>query len=272
MKDIRELLKEERYQTRKYESGNSAECKAFEKLNNFGDTFTLFDDLLEELKRPATQSEYVEEYLMRVKEFMFDERYMTKSGARIITKTYENKTFKSQIKWNDELEKTVLARASRTYTSLLVEYTTEFQFKKIGSRKEFTVHSDRHIDTVFGADLVLTSQKGQVYVHVLLDSFWSRKAMAKKAKYKGVLMVDDKKYLWERDWSKYHVELFYLKQANNYSTEVINGNPILREEYLEDCAEVWFTDTENVEKHGKENSLNKFYDWLDEKNVFYLPF
>lgn len=268
--NIRDLLAEKRYKTKKYHDSQTEESVEFNKINNFGDTFTVFDDFVEKYDRPPTQTEYVEEYVSRVKLFMLDD--LNKDGYKEIKKDYGNKIQYVFFKWNWKLTQAVEARASRTYESLLVEYTTEIQLREMGKKYGFTVFSNRHVDTAFGADLVLENEKGLVYVHVLADTKSSKNAMTRKAKIKGVVNVNDERYQWTRDWSKYHVELLYKRDIDFYSTNKINGNPILEEEYLKDCVDSWFADTENVEPKSENNSLNVFLDWLLEIGVNWLPF
>lgn len=258
MKKIRELLKTKEYRAKEYPRVVFPE---FERCNNYGDILDLFEELHEQNGVFPSQSQYIEEGINRCRAFF------SKQGGRISFNA-KNKYGDSKnyyLLWNEKTIKAVKNRLARTYRSKLIEYVAEIQLMEM-----FEVcwtASDKLIDLTLGADIVLgLPEKNQiVYFHVTEASKWGSKWKDKE--FRDAYILDDKKkkHYWTRNWDLGHIDLSY-DQKESGSTEIVNGNPILKEDYIEsriDMLDIF----ECTEPINSKSSIFQFHVWLKENEI-----
>lgn len=259
---IRELLGQDLYNIVEVEKVRNA---SFEALNYYGEIFTVFDDLLKGLGRVPSQREYIQEYIWRAKAFFTDEEKVDSTGGLWIAfgTTYH------LFRWNEALVKAIINRAGRTYQSLLVEYTTAQQLKNIFPNAKVVISG--LVDVAFGSDIVLEMDGKITYLHVFSNTYWGHKGFSNKAHRPGKAKDrEGKTHCWKREWSVAHTPLAFGREEDNM-TEIINGNPLFKEEALKEYIEKIFT-TEGmyeVVSDSNETQLDKFIKWCEDHNIDY---
>ncbi|MEB6213513.1 hypothetical protein MXL49_16655 [Enterococcus casseliflavus] len=257
--EIRKLLNKEDFMIEEIEKVYYPE---FENINGYGDIFTVFDEWVQAFGTPPSQSEYVDEYTSRAKEFFTDTHYIELDGSRTVSSYRGTYTFF----WNEKLEKAVRNRASRTYQSLMVEYTTAIQIKNLFP--DIKVIMSPTIDTCYGSDLVLFNGNKISCIHIFSDTHWGWKGFERKKTRKGfILSRDNIKCYWQRDWSKGHIPLTFSR-FNSSSTEIINGNSIFKEEHIKKVIEDIFTQEGKYQVVG-ESTFEEFIEWCRVKDIDY---
>lgn len=259
---IRELLGQDQYNIIEVEKVKNA---SFEALNYYGETFTVFDDLLKELGRVPSQREYIQEYIWRAKAFFTDEEKVDSNGILWVTFGTTSRMFR----WNEGLVKAIINRAGRTYQSLLVEYTTAQQLKNIFPNSKVVVSG--LVDMAFGSDIVLEMEGKITYIHVFSNTYWGHKGFSNKAHRPGrATDIEGKRHCWKREWSVAHSPLAFGREEDNM-TEIINGNPLFKEEALKQYIEnIFSTDgMYEVVSSSNETQLGKFIKWCEDHNIDY---
>lgn len=259
--NVRELLNSELYTIKEIERVSYPE---FEQINYFGDTFNLFDELIVQLGRPATQHEYIQEYIYRAKAFFTAERYLENNGSRKV----KVKGITYSFIWNEQLVKAVIQRANRTYQSLMVEYTTALQIKELFPESKILMSP--LIDSCFGSDIVLMMDGKVSYIHVFSDTYWGHEGFKRKEKRHGIAKnTTGHTSFYKRNWSTAHVPLAFGREENEM-TEIVNGNPLLKEDKLKECIEDLFnTPGKHESVMTGHSQIEKFIKWCADNSIDY---
>lgn len=263
IKQLEELLKTDAYRATNYPCHNLPE---FEELSDYGNIKTLFDDLLTQLGRPPSQKEYVTAGTARAKEFF---KPNTFGGRASVHTAYKNgKTKQLSFIWNSELITAVQKRLSRTYPSLLVEYSTIIMLKEM--YPNFKLAANLYIDGIFGADIVVASKEHNrvFYIHVIRNSASSRQLLKEKATRKGFCqdVFGHNKY-FIRNWSTSHTELAYDTHESS-RTANINGNFIMKPEYVREVIEGEIhSSAANSDGFNSHSQISIFHTWLIKNKV-----
>ena len=259
--NVRELLNSELYTIKEIERVSYPE---FEQINYFGDTFNLFDELIVQLGRPATQHEYIQEYIYRAKAFFTAERYLENDGSRKV----KVKGITYSFIWNEELVKAVIQRANRTYQSSMVEYTTALQIKELFPESKILMSP--LIDSCFGSDIVLMMDGKVSYIHVFSDTYWGHEAFKIKEKRHGIARnTTGHICFYKRNWSTAHVPLAFGREENKM-TEIVNGNPLFKEDKLKEYIEDLFnTPGKHESVMTGHSQIEKFIKWCADNSIDY---
>lgn len=180
---------------------------------NLSSSFTLFDDLYEQLGRIPTHQEYLAEGLKRAKqEIENDSRY-------------------AWIQWDEQTEGYFKGRLCRSYPSHVVEYHAIVVLKHYWGNK-ILIGASQHLDGILGVDFVLQSKKtGKLlYAHVLKDSPKALYYLQKKEK-RNKFKVGNTWIYFPREFGHSHVNLLWTPYESR-STQVVNGLPLFREFWL----------------------------------------
>lgn len=213
-KEFIDLLNTEEYKAKKYEHVYHQEL---EQVFDFG-VITLFDDLINELGRVPSKSEYVEAGTIRAEKFF-------KNKTIYLYKLKRNHDFE----WDDKLKKAVQYRLARTYISYLIEKQVMLFAKE---HYDIKIASNQLIDQTFGVDLAIKLDKKLYYIHITKDTQYSHNLIEEKGNRKCYIMANNKKHYWTRDWKAGHHKLLY-DNIDSYKMQSVNGNVIFNEEFLE---------------------------------------
>lgn len=259
IEELRELLESKEY---KYRVAKKVNYSAFEQLRSYGKGIaTLFDDLIEDLGRIPTQDEFIRAGLVRCQEFFTDVSKVKNDGSRWFKINGES-WFQANW-WKDKKLRLACAeRLSRTYPSKIVEVATQIQMRDLFPEVEVVINDD--LDFILGVDLAVIDVEADKTIYFHISSYNGRNWIKTKA-LRGGTCIDrnGKKNIFKRDFSKGHEALLYTLEESE-TTEIINGNPIFKESYLEDMMYICF-DMEvlkNVDSAEKPSQIANLVNWV----------
>lgn len=271
--ELKAMLEQEKYKAINYEIHEYD--RAFEDLMDYGNIKSLFDDLVNELGEIPCQQQYVEAGVERAKLFFTPRkdfgkgniRYRNIKDGRTLTVGRGIHKKSHTFYWQDEeLQKAVRKRLSRTYPSMLAEVSLIIAIKEVFP--DLIIATNPIIDTCFGVDAVAINQElnKTVYIHVTGKSAGSSDYLNQKAKRKGYAEdIKGRSHYYERKSLKGHIHLTFSKFKDSVSTEIVNGNPIFKAEHIKTVLDVAFqqehTDSAEAEQ------LKELHNWLVENKI-----
>ncbi|WP_422406938.1 MULTISPECIES: hypothetical protein [Gammaproteobacteria] len=236
----------------------------FEALNFYGVDPSLFEDLADQLGRIPTQTEYINKAYAQAVSYFTDPKHY-RDGI-----SYLNWMNKKTKKWNnnypfkfdDRLKYSITQRASRTYPSLITEYSTILTLRS--KFPFYAVAAHDHLDSLMGVDIVVSNlyadQDKSVYLHVHSGSPDATNLVKDKAT-RPVKRTDSwgKAHYYKRDFSKGHFSLTFSKYPSK-STEYINGIPFIKESYITEVLDKAFYESSNTDNFNcsQIQQLNNF--------------
>lgn len=274
--DIIKLYKQPQYKPGHFPY---VDYKEFQALNTLPIAH-IFDEMTAKLGKMPTQKDYIVECIQAARPF-FDERADT-----AISIGRNKKHQFGAWKENELLIKALKGRSASTYLSKSVEYTALIQLQSLLKNPahaaifgpEDYVISHEYLDLIQGVDmaLVLKKQNIVIYFHVIKNSKnaemyreikWNRGGYYHQNKY---LPYDRKVHLEKTIDS--HIDLkFDTNKKNSVTTDLINGMPLLKEEYL---LQVIKQAIDNKDKLKLDTAatdtnleLNQLHNWLPETSI-----
>lgn len=203
----------EKVELPKLSKSQKREVDSVEKQASFspalGSTFEL---LLETLERLPTQKEFAEKATEQSKECW----QHSNSGQ----------------KWTEVMNIAVYNRHLRSYSSHVVELHTLLSIRELFP--EWNVYCSNELDLLMGVDLVIETEKKRLYVHVFKNSKMGFVSFQRKQFRGGKRNSHGKFIKYQRDFSgDKSLQYDWNRNQQSESTQFINGNPLLRQEYLE---------------------------------------
>lgn len=244
----------------------------FEQLRKFGEVHNIFEDLTEQLNRPPTQYEYVKEGLVRAEHFF---KQNTKRGYRwfVLEKNPDGSNRWGKFNWDtdNQLQLACLQRLSRTYQSRIVELSTYYQLLDLQENYDIDIGVHEYLDLILGSDIAIRSREYNKTAYFHVASSTGARWIEKKAKRTINLSEND---VYRRDFSKNHHTLaFNLEESE--TTTLVNGNPTLRTEYIEQKVQEALMNTysdsyqaEQVEDIKKRLEKSTYFSSLEDKDIW----
>lgn len=222
-----DLVGTKEFSAKKYEARYHQEM---EQLYDYGKIVNLFDDLMKDLGRVPSKTEYVEVGFERAKEFF------TNQPTQWLYKEKVHYTFE----WNEHLKDAVKARLGRTYSSYLIEEQVKVYLK---NHFDCKIASNQYIDMNFGVDLVVKHEGKLYYIHIAKNSQASKRMLNEKKNRTSYIPQDGKKHYWTRSWGQAH-HLLLFNDVDSSRMQDVNGNLLFDERYLERYFEELFANGE----------------------------
>jgi len=244
----------------------------FEQLRKFGEVHNIFEDLTEELNRPPTQYEYIKEGLKRA-EYFFKQK--TKQGYRwfVLEKNLDGSNRWGKFNWDtdNDLQLACLQRLNRTYQSRIVELSTYYQLLDLQEKYDIDIGVHESLDLILGSDIAIRSRQYNKTAYFHITSFTGARWIGKKERRTINLSETD---VYSRDFSKNHHTLaFDLEESE--TTTLVNGNPVLRTEYIEQKVQEALMNTysdsyqaEQVEDIKKRLEKSTYFSNLNDKDIW----
>lgn len=277
IEEYKNMLEQEEYKAVNYPVHSYGDM--FEMLMDYGDITSLFDDLVDELGRVPSQQEYINAGIERAKLFFTPRKDFGNGNIKYgdITKGRTLTVGKKQYQrshtfyWHEEeLQKAVKKRLSRTYPSLLVEVGVIIYMRELFPDLVTAVSPE--IDIILGVDAVAIDLKKDkaIYIHVTGASGGGTNFLnAKKNRWGYAKDANGKGHFYERKSNRGHIHIAYSKFNEDATTQIINGNPVIKEEHLKNIIEVAFQQTAVDSAIGLEGlaQLRDLHNWLVEEKI-----
>ena len=216
-----------------------ADVNEMENLVTFGqDSIDLFDTLVNQKQTLPTQAEYV------------------KAGLPLMTKWVRDN--RPDIIMNKYKREALVLRMTRTYMSKVIELHLEATIKE--NMPELKVMTFPLIDSVMGVDLIVEDDKKRYYVHVTSNTPFAQRMLEQKEN-RGGYRVGKTNIPYSRNFNG-DLIFKYDVNAETDSTQVINGFPLFKTEYVSFRFLLAKTSTGFGEDINKTYSkLQHFKDW-----------
>jgi len=214
------------------------EVNALEDIVSFGqDAISLFDNLLHQKQTLPTQKEYVGEGIHIMIEWILENR--------------------PEITISETLIEACKLRLTRTYMSKVIELHLDCILQE---QSELKITTFPLLDSVMGVDIIAEDDKKRYYIHVTSNTPFAQRMLEQKEN-RGGYRVGKAYIPYSRDFSG-DIIFKYDVHAESDSTQVINGFPLFKPEYVHwklTLAKRSLTFGEDINKPY--SKLQHFKDW-----------
>lgn len=186
---------------------------AVERVTGFGGNMaSMFEQLITELDRLPTQSEFNTACLNEVKKFW-------------------SRDNPEGIKWDETVESTIINRNLRTYIAQVNELHCLLLLKELFPQWKVVASED--LDILMGVDIVVETEHKRLYLHIFKNSQYSFLAFRKKERRGGRKNRKGKFIKLRRDFSKDKTLMYEGRQASSSdTTKFVNGIPLFKADWL----------------------------------------